>query len=158
MRCRLGLVLVLATALSMVACESADHGSDTGYDPGQTSDPGPLQDPGHLNDPGQPQDPGAPLDSGNDIDAITGATKLWLESTHSGWKKAGCWGDGCHADDGHRDGLDPYLCVQCHGTNGASARPDGHQGYATCAGCHPTPTDHPSEGFPSPISCKGCHT
>lgn len=145
MRCRLGLVLVLAPLLSVGACESADHGSDTGYDPGQTSDPG------------SSQDPGAPFDSGSDIDAITGATKLWLDSTHSGWKKAGCWGDGCHADDGHRDGLDPYLCVRCHGTNGASARPAGHQGYDTCAGCHPAPTNHPSEGFPSPISCKGCH-
>jgi hypothetical protein len=129
----------LATALAMATCEATDAGTD----------------PGPAHDPGGPADPGGSADPGGDVDAVTGATqKLLLDETHAGWQNPGCWNAaGCHVADDHNEGLDPYLCVSCHGTNGA---PAGH-GQTTCAGCHLSPEDHPAEGFPTPLSCRTCH-
>lgn len=145
----------LATTLAMATCEATDAGSD----------------PGTAHDPGGPADPGDPADPGGDVDAVTGATqKLLLDDTHPGWpgddwrenddwQGTGCFygAPPCHAEDDHNAGLDPYLCVHCHGTNGAKPRPANHAGRDQCAGCHASPAKHPAEGFPSPISCKECH-
>jgi len=73
-----------------------------------------------------------------------------LTSGHSGWEEAKCWD--CHEADEHNDGLDPYLCADCHGTNGA---PGGHSDSNNCGGCHGA--EHGDVGFPDPLSCKTCH-
>ncbi len=88
-----------------------------------------------------------------DVDAFTGATGHAepLVESHSGWKNPTCWT--CHEADTHNEGLDPYLCADCHGTNGA---PAGHSDSNTCNTCHDEP--HGAEGFPVPLSCKACHT
>jgi hypothetical protein len=93
----------------------------------------------------------APAETGFEVDAVTGATKLIVDSTHAGWKNPECWS--CHTPDGHDAGQDPYLCIECHGTNGSSA---GHAGGTPCSGCH-SPLPHGTEGFPDPLSCKACH-
>ena len=155
MRRRGGLILVaVATVLWLGACET----SDSGFDPGPTQDPGVAVDPGTT------------ADADDDVDAVTGATqKLLLDESHPGWpgddwrtddwKGTGCFygAPPCHTADDHNDGLDPYLCVSCHGTNGAHAQPGSHEGRTTCAACHPSPAKHPADGFPSPLSCRTCH-
>jgi hypothetical protein len=149
------LLVVISAVLGFGACEATDSGAD----------PGPAQD------PGVPVDPGTLVDPGGDVDAVTGATqKLLLDESHPGWpgddwrtdddwKGTGCFygAPPCHTADDHNDGLDPYLCVSCHGTNGAHAQPANHADRTTCAGCHPAPAKHPAEGFPSPLSCRTCH-
>jgi hypothetical protein len=126
-------LLALATAL---ACESS------GTPPADTAQPADA-----VADTPVPADPGPRTD----LDAVTGATKLMLDDTHDGWQKAACWD--CHTADDHDDGKDPYLCVGCHGNNGA---PAGHGGESPCSGCH-APPPHGAEGFPDPLSCRGCH-
>jgi hypothetical protein len=78
-----------------------------------------------------------------------------LDSSHEGWDNPGCFGSGCHEeDDTHHSDLQPYECVDCHGTNGA---PGGHGGDTPCgqADCHPN--EHGNNGFPDPESCQTCH-
>lgn len=73
-----------------------------------------------------------------------------LGSDHPGWRNPQCWS--CHTPDSHNDGLDPYECASCHGTDGA---PSGHGGDPPCADCHGQV--HGAEGFPDPESCQTCH-
>ena len=73
-----------------------------------------------------------------------------LTSGHLGWKEPKCLS--CHSTNDHNDGLVPYQCAECHGTNGA---PGGHSNSDNCGGCHGD--KHGPEGFPIPVSCKTCH-
>lgn len=141
--------LLLATMISaaslLLACESSSGTSDTTPPPADV--PG---DPG-VPDPGP--SPDAVTDSG--VDTVTGATKLILTDAHPGWNQPKCWD--CHTADDHNDGKDPYLCIGCHGTDGAPHLPSGHTGTPPCLGCHGTVT-HQGDGFPDPLSCTSCHT
>ena len=140
----------VVVALFLAAVPSCDSGNDSGRDEAGPDDVAEIADPGAE----------AALDTvtGNDtgldeaaVDTVTGATKLMLTDAHGGWQQPACWS--CHAADDHNDGKDPYLCVGCHGTNGA---PAGHGGATPCSGCH-SPAPHGEEGFPDPLSCKTCH-
>jgi hypothetical protein len=77
-------------------------------------------------------------------------TSIVLADAHPGWQNPVCLG--CHQTDIHNEGLVPYQCAACHGTNGA---PAGHAGPAPCSDCHGTP--HGSDGFPDPKACLVCH-
>lgn len=94
--------------------------------------------------------PGEDTPSSEDTVDVATPDPPVLKSGHTGWKKAKCWN--CHDADVHNDGLDPYLCADCHGTNGA---PGGHSDSNNCGGCHGA--EHGADGFPDPLSCKTCH-
>lgn len=134
----LGIAGALALAASL-ACEAGNPSNDAVQPPADV--------PADVA-----ADVPAPADNGprTDVDTVTGATKKILTDTHPGWQKAACWD--CHTADDHNDGKDPYLCIGCHGTNGA---PAGHSGESPCSGCHQVP--HAAEGFPDPLSCRACH-
>ena len=125
---------------------SCDSSSTTGTD--QTTPVDVIADNDTLVDPGVAPDVARELG----VDTVTGATKLILDNTHSGWGNPKCWD--CHTADEHNDGKDPYLCIGCHGKNGAPKVPAGHSGTPPCSGCH---TPHSNEGFPDPLSCQSCH-
>lgn len=74
-----------------------------------------------------------------------------LDQTHAGWQRANC--SDCHTQDAHDAGLDPFECVECHGTNGASQVRHG----GNCQSCHRWVVDHPSASFPYNDSCVICH-
>ena len=88
-----------------------------------------------------------PPDPPEDTAPSSGGT---LDTTHEGWRDPSCWD--CHIEDGHDIGLEPYQCIECHGTNGA---PRGHTLLTPCAECHVQP--HGAEGFPDPEACQTCH-
>ncbi len=49
-----------------------------------------------------------------------------LESSHAGWMNPGCLQDGCHAVPStapHQSTWVPWVCGQCHGSNGAPEFP-----------------------------------
>ncbi len=125
----------VAVALCLGAVPACDSSNSSGSDEDGPADVAEVADPG----------------TDASVDTVTGATKLKLTDEHDGWQKAACWS--CHTADDHNDGKDPYLCVGCHGTNGA---PSGHGGATPCSGCH-APSPHGEEGFPDPLSCKTCH-
>jgi hypothetical protein len=79
-----------------------------------------------------------------------GTPSIVLTKGHSGWMNPRCLD--CHRTDSHNDGLVPYQCAVCHGTNGA---PPGHGEVAGCSDCHGEP--HGSDGFPDPKACLVCH-
>ncbi len=74
-----------------------------------------------------------------------------LGADHAGFGDPKC--KECHTDAHHWE-LDPYECADCHGINGASARPADHA-ETGCDTCHPT--SHGEDGFPVPNSCLFCH-
>ena len=121
-------ILAIFLFLGVAACETADDPADNGSSA-----------------------PDSTLDS-VEPDTTTGATRLILENSHPGWEEPSCWN--CHTADDHNDGKDPYLSVGCHGTNGAQAMPHGDR--SKCVDCH-DPLPHGTEGFPDPLSCRGCH-
>ena len=146
---RLPLLVVVAGILGLSCTSSNSNGTDPGATPDVVADPGSPADPGTL--------PDVAAESG--VDTITGATKLILtEVTHAAWNDPRCWNSGCHTADTHNDGKDPYMCIGCHGIQGAAAKP-GHTDRGTpCgkSGCH-SPLPHGTDGFPDPLSCKACH-
>ena len=165
-----GQAWVLAAVL-VLSCESSngtatdEHvAADVAQDPGSandvaSTDPGSVPDEGSSSDVAQ--DPGSDWDA--KVDTVSGATKLILDdSNHThhmndqdSWRNPNCWA--CHTEDSHNEALDPYLCVTCHGRNGAE---DGHGGATPCSGCHDVTTlatPHAAEGFPDPSSCQTCH-
>ena len=76
-----------------------------------------------------------------------------LSSSHGGWGNPDC--KFCHTDAHHRE-KDPYQCAECHGTNGAGARPGVHwDSGCEEEACHGVP--HADDGFPVPDSCLFCH-
>jgi hypothetical protein len=83
------------------------------------------------------------------VDIIDPPEPVVLSGSHTGWKKAKCWG--CHQGDDHNGNKDPYECVACHGNNGA---PNGHSSGSGCGTCH---FGKHGDGFPAPESCKTCH-
>ena len=134
---RWSLPMAIFTGCLLMSCESATT---------KISDDVPALD--GMVDPGVGSDKGADLA----VDTVTGATKLILADTHTGWGNPKCWG--CHTADDHNDGKDPYLCIGCHGKNGALA---AHSDRGSpCSGCH-DPAPHGSDGFPDPLSCMSCH-
>jgi hypothetical protein len=146
-------VLMVAVAVSFVgnACDSGGGGNGPGADTtAPPEDTVAVDTPEGIDItvdvPGEDTPP--PADT---VEAETGATPAApkLTSGHPGWENPKCWT--CHDPDMHNDGLDPYLCVDCHGTNGA---PGGHSDSNDCGGCH---GEKHGEGFPAPISCKTCH-
>jgi hypothetical protein len=132
------MALAMAIFLALAACETSPSDADAGVDSGPTSDVA------------------RPPDTLDAVDAVTGATtKKWLDDAHAGWAKPACWT--CHTPDEHSDGLDPYLCVTCHGTNGAGSLPGNH-GKTGCLTCHGDGQHfHAPEGFTAPLSCLTCH-
>jgi hypothetical protein len=145
-------LIVSLMGFGALACDSG--GGDSG--PGEDTTP-PLEDTLAVDTPEgiditvdvPGEDTPPPADT---VEAETYATpepnKVTAE--HTGWEEAKCWD--CHEADVHNDGLDPYLCADCHGTNGA---PGGHSDSNNCAGCHGA--EHGDVGFPDPLSCKTCH-
>lgn len=91
-----------------------------------------------------------PADTTTDPADETGGTDSQLTSSHTGWRQPDCLQ--CHTRNSHNEGLLPYECATCHGTNGA---PAGHGGDPPCSTCHGQP--HGAENFPDPASCQGCH-
>lgn len=77
-----------------------------------------------------------------------------LDWNHSGWQRPNC--ANCHAEDAHNAGLNPYQCVDCHGTNGARQVAQMHGGN-NCRGCHSFVMGHPAASFPYSDSCVACH-
>ena len=95
------------------------------------------------------------------VDAISSATPSFgsvkiidktLTASHFGWKVGNCFT--CH-EDPHKAGYTPRVCVTCHGTNGAPARPDNHATYTDCNDCHST--NHTGDNFVAPQDCTPCH-
>ena len=89
------------------------------------------------------------------LDALTSATPgvstATLTSTHGGWQSINC--SSCH-DSMHATGHTAGECTTCHGTNGATLRPSGHQDSG-CDACHAD--QHQGMGFDSPVDCRACH-
>jgi len=145
----LKLSALLVSALVFAACGGGDggNGSDDTAAPADTASDTAVPD---TATPDSATPDTAPADTA--VEAETGATPppTILDATHPGWRKPGCLS--CHTYDVHNDGLDPYLCAGCHGTNGAPKPP--HEDRQGCA-CHGQP--HGAEGFPVPLSCKACH-
>ena len=102
-----------------------------------------------------------PVSAGAAVDAISSATPSFgsvtiidktLTENHFGWKGGNCFT--CH-DDPHKAGYTPRVCVTCHGTNGAPARPDSHATYTACNDCHSA--NHTGDNFAPPQDCTPCH-
>jgi len=87
-------------------------------------------------------------------DALTSASpqrdSSLLSEGHTGWKNADCFS--CHQDV-HLGGFIPGECVSCHGDNGATRRPAGHQNSG-CLDCHAD--KHPDMNFEEK-HCTACH-
>jgi len=86
-----------------------------------------------------------------------------LTDTHPGWNNPGCWNK-CHSNNppSHAAGLNPDLCVACHGTNGAPIPPSipAHSSPKSCA-CHDgdlAAAKHlPEAQFKDQSDCTTCH-
>jgi phytoene dehydrogenase-like protein len=100
----------------------------------------------------------ADSDGDVDIDHTSAATpqvdSAVLNETHEGYGEANCLS--CHAGEHNDADYTPSICASCHGSNGASLRPAGHQddGCSTAA-CHGT--SHPGAKLDSPSGCRACH-
>ena len=154
MSTRVVSMTMLALAVALAACSGDSGGDSSGTDTSAQADTAAADTaaPGDTTAPGDTATPDtAPADTA--VEAETGATPTApkLTSAHPGWEKPNCLS--CHQYDTHNDGLDPYLCAGCHGTNGAPTPPHGVRD--SCNGCHGQP--HGADGFPDPLACKACH-
>lgn len=84
--------------------------------------------------------------------ATPGLVASALEATHAGWGEAGC--PSCHRTVHQQADFTPPACASCHGTNGATPRPLGHQDQG-CASCHESA--HQELALASANDCIACH-
>jgi phytoene desaturase len=89
------------------------------------------------------------------VDTVTSASPgrdfTQLDDGHYGWLNAACYD--CHVDN-HLGAFFEGECSTCHGSNGATYRPTGHDNTG-CYECHPQ--SHPGTDF-AENHCTACHS